>query len=163
MDETQGPLLAESDPAAPRLREVGPVSMAIVDLNRSHRPLAAQLLREIGLFTGQEVLLMSLRHDGALTQASILRKSNIDASTLTKSLQRLEQAGLVSRLPASNDRRAMLVQLTTAGQEACTAIAGIWARLEALATSSLSDEERGTFLSLANRVAHNCWEAQGAS
>lgn len=48
------------------------VSFSIVALARSHRALAAQLLREIGLFVGQELMLMQLWYQDHQSQQRAL-------------------------------------------------------------------------------------------
>ena len=47
----------------------------------------------------------------------------VDASTATRAVDRLEADGLVARRPAPDDRRAVLVQLTSVGAERHQALA----------------------------------------
>jgi len=107
------------DPPAPASGASGqaaPLSSAIFQLARAHRAYAAQLLRRHGLHPGQEMVLLQLYGRDSQTQAALLDAVGLDHSTLSRSLTRMEAAGLVSRSPSSVDRRAAVVSLTSKGK-----------------------------------------------
>ena len=63
-------------------------------------------------------VLSSLRRAGApysLTPGVLMNELLVSSGTMTNRIDRLERAGLVSRSPAPDDRRAVLVTLTAAG------------------------------------------------
>ncbi|GAA4994130.1 hypothetical protein GCM10025734_23870 [Kitasatospora paranensis] len=78
----------------------GPISHAIFRLARLHRMHAGQLLRRIGLHPGQELVMMHLWELGAQRQTDLVRLLDSDAATMTRTVQRLEQAGFVRRRPS---------------------------------------------------------------
>jgi DNA-binding MarR family transcriptional regulator len=55
---------------------------------------------------------------GPIRQGALGRRLGIDASTLTRNLDRLQERGLVTRTPDPDDRRATRVALTTEGEDA---------------------------------------------
>lgn len=63
-------------------------------------------------------LLSALRRSGvpyAASPTELARTLIVPAATMTKRLDRLEQAGLVSRAPHPEDRRAIVINLTSKG------------------------------------------------
>ncbi|MET8170619.1 MarR family transcriptional regulator, partial [Streptomyces sp. NPDC005329] len=93
----------------------GRLSHAIFQLARAHRGHAAAMLRALNLHPGQELLLMQLFDRDGQTQGELLERVGLDHSTVSKSLRRMQEAGLLTREPAPHDRRAMVVSLTDAG------------------------------------------------
>ncbi|MDP1510678.1 MarR family winged helix-turn-helix transcriptional regulator [Paenibacillus sp. CMAA1739] len=82
-----------------------PLSFSIFSLARSHHRIAGQLLREAGLYPGQELVLMQLWHRDSQSQNSLSKSLRLDHSTIAKSVRRLDDAGLVtcSRLRKINE------------------------------------------------------------
>jgi len=132
-----------------------PVSFAVFALGRSHRALASQLLREIGLFPGQEILLFQLWDQDAQSQNSLGRALRLDHSTVAKSVKRLEEAGLVSRSRSKKDGRVTLVSLTDAGRALQEHVTDVWRSVEEATTECLTQEEMQTLTQLALKVAAN--------
>ncbi|MGY1584598.1 MarR family winged helix-turn-helix transcriptional regulator [Streptomyces sp. MN13] len=113
---------------------------------------AGALLRRVGLYPGQEILLMLLWDEDDRPQAELIRALGLDASTVTKMLRRLEQAGFVARCPSPADRRASIVSLTDAGRALQAQVADLWKELEEAATALLSEEQTKTVTALLNRI-----------
>jgi len=87
-----------------------------------------------GLTVAQSATLAALRAEGALRLSALGRRLGIAPSTLTRNLDRLEDAGLVAREMDRKDARAARVRLTPAGREAA---AQVERREEAFARSVL--------------------------
>jgi MarR family transcriptional regulator for hemolysin len=62
------------------------------------------------------LILSSIKHGRWSTQLELARSLDIEGPTLTRHLDNLEQAGLVTRLRSDSDRRAFRVELTPAGE-----------------------------------------------
>jgi DNA-binding MarR family transcriptional regulator len=146
---------------APFADTSGPIVHTIYRISRKNRAVIGNLLRPIGLFTGQEILLMQLWERDALSQADLVEALGIDHSTVTRMLQRLETAGMVERRPSQEDRRVMLVSLTAAGRRLRGTIERIWQELERLSVEHLSDHQRGELLSLLRSVEAHIQPADG--
>ncbi|CAM5742383.1 NADPH dehydrogenase [Streptomyces alboniger] len=84
----------------PTTADEGPMSYAIFQLARAHRARAAAMLREMDLHPGQELLLMQLLDRDGQTQSELLESVGLDHSTVSKSLRRMQDAGLLNREPA---------------------------------------------------------------
>ncbi len=62
-------------------------------------------------------VLATLRRAGTLTPADLMRSAMITSGAVTQRLDRLEQRGLVVRLPDETNGRRVLVDLTAEGRE----------------------------------------------
>ncbi|MFF3201005.1 MarR family winged helix-turn-helix transcriptional regulator [Streptomyces sp. NPDC002962] len=144
-----------SDTTAPELPNTarhGRLGYAIFQLARAHRGHAAAMLRALNLHPGQELLLMQLfDHDGR-TQAELLERVGRDHSTVSKSLRRMQEAGLLTRTPAPHDRRAMVVSLTDAGRALQEPIAGMWRTLEQVSVRDLTPDQVEVFTACAHII-----------
>ncbi|MFJ9849428.1 MarR family winged helix-turn-helix transcriptional regulator [Streptomyces sp. NPDC101150] len=137
----------------------GPVSHAIFRLARLHRMFAGQLLRRIGLHPGQELVMMHLWELGPQRQADLVRLMDSDAATMTRTVRRLEQAGFVRRRPSPTDKRASLIEPTTASHALRREVEQVWSQLEDLSTAGLSDDERTATLHTLERLEQNLVQA----
>lgn len=129
-----------------------PVSFAIFALARSHRARAASMLADIGLFPGQEILLMKLAEKDGEPQKALCDSIGLDHSTVAKSLNRLEKQGLIERRKCPEDGRVSQTYLTDKGRAATTAIAAVWAELEQRTVADLSAAEQAQLIALAKKI-----------
>jgi DNA-binding MarR family transcriptional regulator len=98
---------------------------------------------------------------GALSQAGppfrrsageLAKRTELSSGAMTNRLDRLEKAGLVKRLPDPNDRRGVLVELTSAGRKKWRDSAGAEAAFEALIGAALTKREKQQLNSLLRRL-----------
>lgn len=129
-----------------------PVSFAIFALARSHRAKAASMLADIGLFPGQEILLMQLAESDGKPQKSLCESIGLDHSTVAKSVARLERDGLIERRKCPGDGRVSQVHLTARGRETTDAISRVWAELERLTIKDLSASEQQALMTAAKKI-----------
>ncbi|MET9512577.1 MarR family winged helix-turn-helix transcriptional regulator [Streptomyces flavidovirens] len=142
-------------PEPPSTASGGPVSHAISQTARLHRIAAGRLLRDLGLYPGQEFVMMHLWDAGPVRQSELIKEVGLDPSTVTKMLQRLEQAGHVRRCPDPADRRAALVEATGASCGLKTQVEQAWRQLEETTLAGLDEHERKELLRLLGRVEGN--------
>lgn len=143
-----------ADEAVPAI-EGAPISEAIFRIARVHRLVAGTLLRDTGLYPGQELLMMALWERGEQRQADLIRTLGLDPSTVTKMLQRLEQSGFVTRKSSTVDRRTIMVSATRAGQALRTHVEQLWRTLEEVTTAGLSGDDRDAVMRLLERIESN--------
>lgn len=139
----------------------GPVSHAVSRVARLHRNAAGKLLRGLGLYPGQEFLLMHLWDTGAVRQAELIKAMDLDPSTVTKMLQRLEQTGHVRRRPDPDDRRAVLVEATVESCALRTDVCDAWSSLEEHTLAGLEPAERTELIRLLAKVEENLCQETG--
>ncbi|MFI1699824.1 MarR family winged helix-turn-helix transcriptional regulator [Streptomyces bobili] len=139
-------------PDIPTTAGAGPMSYAIFQLARAHRARAAVLLRAMDLHPGQELLLMQLLDRDGQTQSELLEAVGLDHSTVSKSLRRMQEAGLLVREPAQHDRRVMVVHLTDKGRTMREPIAALWQSLEEISAGGLSEQQTAAFVETAYAI-----------
>lgn len=136
----------------PGLAEGCPLSFAIFGLARAHRTLAGTLISDLGIYTGQELLLAQLGSEDGQSQKSLGNLVRSDHSTIAKTVGRLEAAGLVERRKDEKDARVTRVFLTDAGRQIQEGIQEAWQRLEERTAEGLTAEEAETFIRLASKM-----------
>ncbi len=94
--------------------------------------------------TAVQAMVIRFLHDrDEITSAELGVRTDLDSATLTGILDRLESAGLVTRLPNPDDRRAIRVHLTTKGRETGSQVVKFMAEANVEFVKGLSgDEER---------------------
>ncbi|MGW1616698.1 MarR family winged helix-turn-helix transcriptional regulator [Streptomyces sp. NPDC002285] len=102
---------------------------AIRTIGIRHRALAGALLAPLGLYPGQEVILLALDADGARTQGQLAIACGCEAPTITGSVRKLEAAGLVLRRDSPTDRRVSIVTLTDRGRVLMPSVKEAWRQL----------------------------------
>ena len=138
----------------PTTFDQGPVSYAIFQLARAHRGYAAGLLRQLDLHPGQELVLMHLFDRDGQTQSELLASVGLDHSTVSKTLRRMQDAGLLIRQPAEHDRRVMVVHLTEKGRAMREPIATMWRTLEETTTQNLSPQQAESVINAADTIVN---------
>jgi len=95
---------------APRL------STVLARCHRAVSQIAERSVQTAGLCPTDFAALEALLHKGPLTITEIQGKLLLASGSMTAAMDRLEKKGLVARKPATNDRRAKLVELTPEGR-----------------------------------------------
>jgi DNA-binding MarR family transcriptional regulator len=114
-----------------------------------------ELLDELGLHRGQSFVLRALWEQDGLTQTELTERLNRSPSTITKTVQRMEKAGLVQRGPDDSDERVSRVFLTDAGRAIQPAVEAVWKGLDRQIFAEFSPQELGLFSDFLTRVCHN--------
>ena len=97
-----------------------PVKEIFMDLRRIMRAMdvySRQLSNSHGLTGPQMLCLREVSERGSLTTGDLARAIALSPATLTGILDRLEMRGLVSRERRPEDKRRVLVSLTSMGKE----------------------------------------------
>jgi DNA-binding MarR family transcriptional regulator len=144
------------------VKEAPPVDVTvegIVDriggLNRRlHRELE-ETLDTFGLNSGEWKVLGVLRRAGTPYRRSpgdLAKYEELSSGAMTNRLDRLEEAGLVRRLPDPADRRAIQVELTEKGKRTWEDAFSAQAEKEALVVSALGKRQREELNALLRRL-----------
>ncbi|WP_165485259.1 MarR family winged helix-turn-helix transcriptional regulator [Protofrankia symbiont of Coriaria ruscifolia] len=118
----------------------------LLQVLRAHALLGTEMLRRVGLVPPHEILLMYLDEHGSLAQSDLVYYMGRDRSTVTNTLQAMERAELIARMPSPTDKRAMVVSLTAKGLRAVPVARETWRQLETITTTGLTDGQRGTLV-----------------
>ena len=114
-----------------------------------------QTLAGHGVTWGEWRTLGALRKTGEPYRRSpgaLAKYEGLSSGAMTNRLDRLEERGLVRRLPAPADRRGLQVELTETGLDLWMKVLGEQAEKEALIASSLSEAEQDQLNALLRRL-----------
>ena len=114
-----------------------------------------RLCREHGFSFGAFTVLTALRRAGApyhLTPGQLRGAGMVSAAGVTKRITRLEELGLVKRLPDPTDRRGTLVGLTERGIELIDRLAERYLEDERAAIAGLDPKEQASLAELLRTV-----------
>lgn len=121
---------------------------------RLHRTMD-ETLAEVGLDTAEHKALSVLAQAGPpfrSTPGRLARRMELSSGAMTNRLDRLEEAGLVRRLPDPGDRRGVLVELTEHGHDVYRSAVGAQAQKERLIASALTPKQRTQLNGLLRRL-----------
>ncbi len=127
----------------------------IVQAARLHRVRTAQLLKDLGLFPGQERVLQLLATHGRLSMGELAGTLRVRPPTISKTIGRLSAQGLVSRQGSDSDARVVDVTLTDEGQERASNILVIWQQIEDEISDGLDGKDRRRLRKSLKRVSKN--------
>ncbi|HZY66261.1 MAG: MarR family transcriptional regulator [Actinomycetota bacterium] len=128
---------------------------ALAKVCRAHRGNVGDLLAEIGLHVGQEMVLIELWERDGLRGGELATRLGVEPPTVTKMLRRLENCGLVERRQDPEDARSFRVFLTEEGRSLEKPVTRCWERVEEKTLAGLSPEERRAFHGLLAKVRAN--------
>ncbi len=120
------------------------ITSLLVSCAKAHRSVLSGKLRDLGLFAGQDLLLVHIDDVGPASQKSLATQLDLEEATISESVKKLTRAGLVERLPDESDRRAYRVATTEEGARIANKVREIWAEYEVKMLASLSAEQIDT-------------------
>jgi MarR family transcriptional regulator, organic hydroperoxide resistance regulator len=126
---------------------------ALARVSRRVKGAAGEALREVGVHAGQNFLLEELARDDRLTPGELARRIGVDVSTITRTAQRMEAAGLVERVADTGDARLVRVALTAEGRSVADRLPALLAGVYDEALAALTADERRDLVRLLRRLA----------
>ena len=131
------------------------MSYLLAQVCKLHRQLADELLNEIGLHVGQEMVLCALWENEGVSQTELGDRLAVQPATVTNALRRLELKGLVERIPDTDDQRVSRVFPTADGRQLRGDVEEKWNHLERASFTGFTDPERDLLRALLSRVHEN--------
>jgi DNA-binding MarR family transcriptional regulator len=139
--------------------ELDPSPIGVIGrISRLARALEQRLepvYREHGLEPGWHDVLATLRRTGPpyrLRPSEFTGTLMLTSSGTTKRLDRLEQAGLITRAPDPDDRRGTLITLTDKGRELIDSVTSAHLENERRLLEALSPDEQQVLAGLLRRL-----------
>jgi DNA-binding MarR family transcriptional regulator len=113
----------------------------------AHAILTQQTARMEGLgIVPRGYCVMATAVTGQFTQTEIAQAVGLDKTTMVVTVDALEQAGLVERLPSKTDRRARVVGVTKAGRRKVAEAEKVIGEVQSEVLASLTERQRETLL-----------------
>lgn len=105
--------------------EIAAVAVAFGMVDAAHRRFRTHIARELGITIGDLTALIVISDNEETTPKMLAAELGHSSGTVTAMIDRLTDAGHVSRAPKAGDRRSILVALTAKGS---ATIAIVWRR-----------------------------------
>jgi DNA-binding MarR family transcriptional regulator len=125
------------------------------DVARLMRKRFEQNARELGLTRSQCQVLAHLSRNAGIQQGLLADILEVEPITLTRILDRLEEAGLVERRAHPKDRRIRLLSLTAAAHPLLAEIFAIGALTRGEAMEGIADEDRDRLFDILSGMKAN--------
>jgi DNA-binding MarR family transcriptional regulator len=133
----------------------GTTGYALAKVCKAHRGNVGELLSEVGLHPGQEMVLIELWESDGLRGGELAERLGVEPPTVTKMLRRLERCGLVERRQDPQDARSFRAYLTDEGRSLEGPVTRIWETVEERTFAGMSIGERRNLRRLLTKVRAN--------
>ncbi|GAB5099732.1 MULTISPECIES: MarR family winged helix-turn-helix transcriptional regulator [unclassified Caballeronia] len=117
---------------------------------------------ELGITGTQASIMFMLAVGKCATAADIAREYGIDASAVTRLIDRLEKRGLLSRVRSEADRRVVRLALTEDGRVMAEQVPAIFTSVLDNLLAGFTPEEVGFLKSMLRRVLANSCDSAAA-
>ena len=136
------------------LPEPGDVAFAVTQVSRSFRTLISRELASIGLYAGQEGVILSLAEADGLTAGAIAQRLGVKPPTMTRTIVRMEVQGFVERRD-DEDGRLTTVWLTDAGRQTVERINEVTIAVQGQALRGFSEKQQRNLMKYLKAVDAN--------
>ncbi len=141
------------------------IRKALVEAEFARKKLLQPYFLDLGLTLGQGQprILRTLKQKGAMTQRELADLCKMDVTNMSRTLDRLEENGLIQRTRPKNSRRANLVELTDQGHEKAGKVVECFERLDERICQDFTEEELCQLLGYLQRIIKNLQAESGIS
>ena len=133
----------------------GELLSAVSQVARAARTSLGRNLLDVGLYAGQDVLMLALDRQDGQAPGAIAASLGVKAPTITKTISRLAAQGLVRRQDSPDDGRMSLVYLTDLGREKIKAISRAQKETEKQALDGLKNKDVKQLIALLSAIEAN--------
>ena len=131
------------------------VGFLLNDTARLYRRTLDGMLRDLGMTSLQWRTVARLKREPGMRQSELADLLEVEPITLSRMIDRLADSGMVCRKPDPNDRRAWNLYLTDKTDGLIRQLEVEARRVEDLAFTGLSEDERQMLAGLVERVRAN--------
>ncbi|KRN29068.1 hypothetical protein IV38_GL001284 [Lactobacillus selangorensis] len=135
--------------------EIGPIGSIVVRLVETHSSYIKNELSKLGIYRGQDMILKSLSKNDNQSQKKLSAELCLNHSTITISVGRMENRGLVTLSKSQKDKRVTLVGLTDQGREMAKQVDKIWGQAEQQMQVNLTKTDLSEFKRISNVITKN--------
>lgn len=135
----------------------GTIREAFFQIELKKRRKVQNFLLKSGLTPGQGQarILRYLAEQGPANQKELADGSGLDVTTMSRTLDKMEQAGYLIRTRNPRCRRSCQVELTPGGREKAEEVGAGFDRLEEILVGGMTETEQKTLLDLLEKVEQN--------
>ncbi len=133
------------------------IRKALMDAEFARKQLLKPYFLDLGLTLGQGQprILRTLKTNGSMTQRELADLCRMDVTNMSRTLDRLEENGLIQRSRPQNCRRSNLIELTELGHEKAGKVVDYFRRLDEKLCRGFTEEEMEQLLRYLQRIIQN--------
>jgi DNA-binding MarR family transcriptional regulator len=120
-------------------------------------------MADLGITSTQASIMFMLAGGRSLAAADLAREYGIDASAVTRLIDRLEKRGLITRVRSEEDRRVVRLALTEEGRVLAGKIPAIFTQVLDKLLGGFTPEEVGFLKSMLRRILLNSGDPAAAA
>ena len=126
----------------------------MVAMELARRKILQPYFQGLGLSIGQPRILNKLYEKDRITQRELADRCRLDVASISRALDKLEEAGYLTREKHPDCRRSFLIVLTAAGREKARAVNSKFNELDERIWEGIGEAEMDAFLALS--LIHIC-------
>ena len=127
----------------------------MVAMELARRKILQPYFQGLGLSIGQPRILNKLYEKDRITQRELADRCRLDVASISRALDKLEEAGYLTREKHPDCRRSFLIVLTAAGREKARAVNSKFNELDERIWEGIGEAEMDAFLACAGKILHN--------
>jgi DNA-binding MarR family transcriptional regulator len=136
------------------------IGYRMADNSRMLRRLFDERVRDLGLTAAQARLLLSLNRHAHENQAFHAEQLEVEPITLTRIIDRMEDAGWIERKACPNDRRARILHLTDKSRSIVSSLQDIVQVMFEDVLRGLDQAQRQALLAMLEQIGSNLVDAR---
>lgn len=129
-----------------------PTSPMISILYREHAKYLNKKVKDENLSYGLQPILVKIYKEEKIIQEELAKAFNLNESTITRNLKKLEEKGFVERIP---EKRTKIIKVTQKGAKTAQKVMDYDDRWDEKIKSNLSDEEYNTFKDTLKKICED--------
>ena len=129
-----------------------PTSPMISILYREHAKYLNEKVKDENLSYGLQPILVKIYKEENIIQEELARAFNLNESTITRNLKKLEEKGFIERIP---DKRTKKIRVTKNGAKVARKVMDYDERWDEKLKSNLSDEEYRIFKDTLRKICED--------
>ena len=122
---------------------------------QAYRSLSDTFMDQVDMHRAQAMLLCRLFEQDGVTQSELADQLAVQGATITNMLQRMEEAGLVTRRRDADDNRLVRVYLTDEGRKMERSINDQFMKLQEAIFTDINEADREALRRILRQMLHN--------
>lgn len=129
-----------------------PTSPMISILYREHAKYLNEKVKDENLSYGLQPILVKIYKEEKIIQEELAKAFNLNESTITRNLKKLEEKGFIERIP---EKRTKIIKVTQKGAKTAQKVMDYDDRWDEKLKTNLSDEEYNTFKDTLKKICED--------
>ena len=144
------------------IKEKSEIREMLLRLESSRRRILQPQFTALGLSLGQGQarILNTLLAQDHITQKELADRCRLDGTTMSRTIDKMEEAGLLNRLRRPDSRRSFLIELTEAGRAKAREVHACFSELDECIWQGFDRKEMETLLEILKKININLEERQ---